>query len=253
MTRQKLKGVNSNPNGVGVGGNKNSTTNAKSPGGRGAGDRSRQQQQESKPLSSSSPRSRPQQQQSSVIAGVNPATIPSPAYSNLAELAMAVAASGGSDGATASSLVTQLLEQQQQLQQMQQSQSSAMMVFPPALSSTGPTPASGSGPSSNENQGRGDVKSLSFTMKIHHFLAQNDGCVAWTPDGRCLRVVDPFKFQERVIPKYFDYTGFTSFLCELLSYGFKKISHAGFDECYYHDVSVSTCVLILYCVVALLC
>ena len=83
-----------------------------------------------------------------------------------------------------------------------------------------------------------DLNALPFPKKLHHILAQNqyNDCICWTPDGRCIRVVDPFKFQEKVAKNYFSHTSFSSFLVELDSFGFKKISHDGFQECYYHDV-----------------
>jgi hypothetical protein len=84
-----------------------------------------------------------------------------------------------------------------------------------------------------------DLKALPFPKKLHHILAQNQyaDSICWTPDGRCVRVVDPFKFQEKVAKNYFSHNSFSSFLVELESYGFKKVSHVGFQECYYHDVS----------------
>jgi hypothetical protein len=83
-----------------------------------------------------------------------------------------------------------------------------------------------------------DLKALRFPKKLHHILAQPEyaDSLCWTPDGRCVRVVDPFKFQEKVAGNYFSHTSFSSFLVELESFGFKKVSHLGFEECYYHDV-----------------
>lgn len=87
-----------------------------------------------------------------------------------------------------------------------------------------------------------DLKKLPFPKKIHHILSQPafEDSIRWTPDGRCVRVVDPFRFQEVVAPHYFTHNSFSSFLVELESYGFKKLAHAGFHECYYHDVSIAT-------------
>jgi hypothetical protein len=84
-----------------------------------------------------------------------------------------------------------------------------------------------------------NLKQLTFPKKLHHILSQpeHEDCIRWTPDGRCIRVVDPFRFQECVSSKYFYHTSFSSFLVELESYGFKKVTHEGFQECYYHDVS----------------
>lgn len=84
-----------------------------------------------------------------------------------------------------------------------------------------------------------DLKALPFPKKLHHILAQTQymDSLCWTPDGRCVRVVDPFKFQEKVAKNYFAHNSFSSFLVELESYGFKKVAHVGFQECFYHDVS----------------
>ena len=86
-----------------------------------------------------------------------------------------------------------------------------------------------------------ELKALPFMKKLHHILAQPElgDCISWTPDGRCIRVIDPFKFLEKAQTKYFDHsdiTSFSSFLLELESYGFRKVTHLGISECYYHDV-----------------
>ncbi len=94
-----------------------------------------------------------------------------------------------------------------------------------------------------------DLKMLPFPKKLHHILAQNQymDALCWTPDGRCVRVVDPFKFQEKVARNYFSHNSFSSFLVELESYGFKKVAHVGFQECYYHDVSHVTTTILNVC------
>eukprot|EP00429_Kryptoperidinium_foliaceum_P001501 CAMPEP_0176022560 /NCGR_PEP_ID=MMETSP0120_2-20121206/10984_1 /TAXON_ID=160619 /ORGANISM="Kryptoperidinium foliaceum, Strain CCMP 1326" /LENGTH=407 /DNA_ID=CAMNT_0017355701 /DNA_START=109 /DNA_END=1332 /DNA_ORIENTATION=+ len=88
-----------------------------------------------------------------------------------------------------------------------------------------------------------ELKALPLPKKLHHILAQPQftDCIGWTPDGRCIRVIDPFKFQEK-IKAYFDHTSFSSFLVELESYGFQRVSsHLGFQECYYHDFMIRGC------------
>lgn len=86
-----------------------------------------------------------------------------------------------------------------------------------------------------------ELRSLPFLKKLHHILAQPkyQDCLCWTPDGRCIRVVDPFKLQEKMASDYFTHKSFSSFLVDLEGWGFKKVSHLGFQECYYHDVSKS--------------
>jgi hypothetical protein len=85
----------------------------------------------------------------------------------------------------------------------------------------------------------GNTDPLSFPRKLHFILSQSEymGCMTWTQDGRCIRIVDPFRFQELVAPTYFSMASYTSFLVELEKYGFKKVNHAGHAECFYHDVS----------------
>jgi hypothetical protein len=85
----------------------------------------------------------------------------------------------------------------------------------------------------------GNADPLSFQQKLHFILSQSEymGCMTWTQDGRCIRIVDPFRFQELVAPTYFSIASYTSFLVELEKYGFKKVNHAGHAECFYHDVS----------------
>lgn len=84
-----------------------------------------------------------------------------------------------------------------------------------------------------------ELKALPFMKKLHHILGKPEfgDSIQWTPDGRCIRVVDPFKFLDITEKKYFDFTSFSSFLVELEAHGFKKVTHLGISECYYHDVS----------------
>ena len=79
---------------------------------------------------------------------------------------------------------------------------------------------------------------IPFPRKLHFVLAsgKHDDCLTWTTDGRCIRVVDPFRFQEKVAAIHFGCASYTSFLVELERFGFKKITHEGHPECFYHDV-----------------
>jgi hypothetical protein len=85
----------------------------------------------------------------------------------------------------------------------------------------------------------GNTDPLSFPQKLHFILSQAEyiGCMTWTQDGRCIRIVDPFRFQELIAPMYFSIASYTTFLVELEKYGFKKVNHAWHAECFYHDVS----------------
>ena len=75
---------------------------------------------------------------------------------------------------------------------------------------------------------RMEAEKMTFPTKLHHILSQSQykECLTWTLDGRCIRVVDPFKFQEFVSLKYFRNASYTSFLVELEKFGFRKVTHA---------------------------
>jgi hypothetical protein len=86
-----------------------------------------------------------------------------------------------------------------------------------------------------------EVKGASLCEKLHLLLARPElqGCIRWTPDGRCFSILDPIQFNGLVLNTYFPGKTLRTFFVELESYGFKHIAHAGFQDCYYHDVSSS--------------
>eukprot|EP00980_Cylindrotheca_fusiformis_P017355 scaffold5380_cov131-Cylindrotheca_fusiformis.AAC.32 len=83
-----------------------------------------------------------------------------------------------------------------------------------------------------------EMKGLSFCEKLHVVLSVPElhGCIRWTPDGRCIAVVNPYQFNGVIFSAYFPNTTFPMFLSALESYGFQKLAYSGFQDCYYHDV-----------------
>ena len=67
---------------------------------------------------------------------------------------------------------------------------------------------------------------LPFPHKLHYLLSNGDECdcfISWEPDGMGFRVMNPIKFEEVIIPTYFGYTSYNTFVKELKSYGFSQI------------------------------
>ena len=83
-----------------------------------------------------------------------------------------------------------------------------------------------------------ELQRLSFCAKLHLILArpEQQGCLRWTADGRCIALIDPIQFQSGIFRNFFPNTAFLSFLGELKRYGFQQVSHLGYEVCYYHDV-----------------
>jgi hypothetical protein len=88
-----------------------------------------------------------------------------------------------------------------------------------------------------------NVGSMPLPAKLHHMCTRdefNKDCVSWTRDKRCIKILNPLKFQQVVLPVYFGHASYAVFNNELEDFGFSKISREGASECFYHDVSSST-------------
>mmetsp|Transcript_10941 Transcript_10941/g.15416 ORF Transcript_10941/g.15416 Transcript_10941/m.15416 type:complete len:452 (+) Transcript_10941:101-1456(+) len=83
----------------------------------------------------------------------------------------------------------------------------------------------------------GSNQSEAFPLKIHEILSNESfqGYACWMPHGRAFRVNIPKRFEEKVCPKYFGHSRFSSFLRQLNNYGFKHISKGTDRNCYYHQ------------------
>jgi hypothetical protein len=85
------------------------------------------------------------------------------------------------------------------------------------------------------------IGNSTFTRKLHHILSQqeNKDQICWMHHGRSFQVVDPVKFQQSIIPNYFGYSDYMSFVRQLEEYGFTKESGRAMRDVdiYFHDVS----------------
>ena len=86
------------------------------------------------------------------------------------------------------------------------------------------------------------VKSKAFPQKLHQMLqaAEHNGfqdIVSWQPHGRAFRVNDRVRFVQRILPKYFCQSIFTSFQRQLNLYCFQQLKRTGNDSgAYYHEL-----------------
>ncbi len=84
-----------------------------------------------------------------------------------------------------------------------------------------------------------EITSMSFSQKVHHILSQDENAkwISWMPHGRAFRIHIPKLFEQKVSPKYFGHSRYSSFLRQLNNYGFKHITHGKDRNSYYHEVS----------------
>ena len=92
----------------------------------------------------------------------------------------------------------------------------------------------------------GGIGRMSFPAKLHHMLLArpelHKECIEWTVDGRCIRIINPIRLQQAVLPSYFGQAySYNSFANEMICYGFSKVTRDGNHECFYHDVRVFAC------------
>lgn len=65
--------------------------------------------------------------------------------------------------------------------------------------------------------------------------------ISWMPHGRSWKVHNPHAFVEEVIPKYFEYTNYNSFVRLVNAWGFRRITKGPDRNSYYHEVSLENC------------
>lgn len=81
---------------------------------------------------------------------------------------------------------------------------------------------------------------MTFADKLHYLLGQKemqDG-IAWVPNGRAFRILDPKLFQERyILQPFFGYSDYSEFVKELQQNGFKETKRGNDKNTYYHEAS----------------
>lgn len=82
-----------------------------------------------------------------------------------------------------------------------------------------------------------EITSMSFSQKVHHILSQEEFSkwISWMTHGRAFRIHIPKLFEQKVSPKYFGHSRYSSFLRQLNNYGFKHITQGKDRNCYYHE------------------
>jgi len=61
-----------------------------------------------------------------------------------------------------------------------------------------------------------------FIAKLYRIINSDEPTVRWVPGGQKFLILDPKKFSQTVLPKYFKHSKFTSFVRQLNFYGFHK-------------------------------
>ena len=62
--------------------------------------------------------------------------------------------------------------------------------------------------------------------------------ISWMPHGRAWKVHNAHAFVEEVVPRYFEYTNYNSFIRLVNAWGFRRILKGPDRNSYYHEVSI---------------
>ena len=64
-----------------------------------------------------------------------------------------------------------------------------------------------------------------FLTKLYTIMqdAQPDDYAGWCNDGRAFRIIDPQRFADRCLPRFFKHNKLGSFQQQLLTYGFTRV------------------------------
>ncbi|KAK6797596.1 hypothetical protein RDI58_005298 [Solanum bulbocastanum] len=89
--------------------------------------------------------------------------------------------------------------------------------------------------SSSSNHRNFQRRASPFVLKIYEMLAdiQFKSLISWSNNGTSFIIHDNHKFAVEVLPRFFRHNNISSFVCQLNSYGFKKVSWDKFE--FRHD------------------
>ncbi|KAG5622697.1 hypothetical protein H5410_007915 [Solanum commersonii] len=89
--------------------------------------------------------------------------------------------------------------------------------------------------SSSSNRRNFQRRASPFVLKIYEMLAdiQFKSLISWSNNGTSFIIHDNHKFAVEVLPRFFRHNNISSFVCQLNSYGFKKVSWDKFE--FRHD------------------
>lgn len=98
------------------------------------------------------------------------------------------------------------------------------------------------------NQNPSSIRIQKLPAKLHAMLstAEFQHIISWLPHGRSWKVHNPNAFVQHVIPKYFEYTNYNSFIRLVNAWGFRRITKGPDRNSYYHEVRASFCTRLLW-------
>jgi len=83
-----------------------------------------------------------------------------------------------------------------------------------------------------------DIRMFKFPEKLHDILSDTnlESIITWLPHGRAFKIKNPTIFTKNVLPMYFQHARLTSFIRQLSSWGFRRITY----NQYYHEMFLAT-------------
>lgn len=102
--------------------------------------------------------------------------------------------------------------------------------------------------SSRETDRAGRSSSPNSTIRVQKLPAKLNAMlsnpnfshiISWMPHGRAWKVHNAHAFVEEVVPRYFEYTNYNSFIRLVNAWGFRRLLKGPDRNSYYHEVSIS--------------
>ena len=89
-----------------------------------------------------------------------------------------------------------------------------------------------------------DITEMTFSQKVHGMLSCDQEyarqAIEWCTHGRAFRIVSPVSLENSGLLKtYFGHSRYTTFLKQLTTYGFKRLTEGRDSGCFYSEVRVT--------------
>lgn len=86
----------------------------------------------------------------------------------------------------------------------------------------------------------GSIKQQKLPIKLNALLSDPElsHIIGWMPHGRAWRILKPKLFVKVVLPLYFDYCNYNSFVRLINAWGFRRLNTGPDRHAYYHEVSI---------------
>jgi hypothetical protein len=93
------------------------------------------------------------------------------------------------------------------------------------------------------------IKQQKLPVKLNALLSDPElsQIIAWMPHGRAWKILKPKQFVKEVLPIYFDYCNYNSFVRLINAWGFRRLNTGPDRHAYYHEVSLSQVFLFIFC------